>query len=67
MCKANVEDVNYIISAGSDISARYYLPLQHDAISKVVYKVCVIQQQKRIKMQMEILHPMIYLYGYEHC
>ena len=53
MCKANVEDVNYIISAGSDISARYYLPLQHDAISKVVYKVCVMKKNDDVKFKLQ--------------
>ena len=53
MCKANVEDVNYIINAGSDISARYYLPLQHDAISKVVYKVYVMKKNDDVKFKLQ--------------
>ena len=53
MCKANVEDINYVISAGSDILARYYLPLQHDAISKVVYKVYVMKKNDDVKFKLQ--------------
>ena len=53
MCKANVEDGNYIISADPDISARYYLPLGHDAISKVVFKAHVMKKNDEVKFKLQ--------------
>ena len=53
MCKVNVEDGNYIISADPDISARYYLPLGHDAISKVVFKAHVMKKNDEVKFKLQ--------------
>ena len=55
LCKVHVEDVNHIISSCSDMSARYYLPLRHDAVGKAVYKahVCKNNPGVRFKSQEE--------------
>ena len=36
LCKHNIEDINHIISGCTHMSARYYLPLRHDAVAKSV-------------------------------
>ena len=37
LCKVNVEDITYVISSCSNMSARYYLALQHDTIAEAIY------------------------------
>ena len=34
LCKSSVEDVNHVISSCPKMSARYYLPLRHDALDQ---------------------------------
>ena len=36
LCTENVEDISHIVAEYSQMSARYYLPLRHDEVSKSV-------------------------------
>ena len=36
MCTNNVGDTNHIIAGCSHMTARYYLPLRHDQVTKAV-------------------------------
>ena len=38
LCTTNVEDINHTIAGCSHMSARYYLPLRHDEVTKLVLK-----------------------------
>ena len=38
LCKTNVEDITHIISACPMMSSRYYLPLRHDPIAKIIFQ-----------------------------
>ena len=37
LCKVKVEDITHVISSCSNMSARYYLALQHDTIAEAIY------------------------------
>ncbi|XP_057295655.1 uncharacterized protein LOC130624072 [Hydractinia symbiolongicarpus] len=37
LCKVHVEDITHVVSSCPNMSARYYLPLQHDPIAARVY------------------------------
>lgn len=54
LCKVNVEDVNYIIIACADTSARYYLPLLHDIIAKAMYKAHLIKEKDEVKFKLTV-------------
>ena len=36
LCTTNVEDISHVIASCSHMSARYYLPLRHDEVSKTL-------------------------------
>ena len=43
LCHAGVEDVTHVISGCPHMSARYYLPLRHDALAKYVLRAIIIK------------------------
>ena len=49
LCKTNVEDVIYIISCCSFMSARYYLPMRHDMVAKTLYKETLKKTTQKLK------------------
>ena len=55
LCKSNVEDVNHVISSCPKMSARYYLPLRHDALVKYVLKAVIMKSHPDMKYRDGIL------------
>ena len=49
LCKANVGDVIHIISGCPFMSARYYLPMRHDMVSKTFYKEIIKKNHPEIE------------------
>ena len=41
LCKTSVEDVNHIIASCNQMSARYYLPLRHDAVASNLLEIII--------------------------
>ena len=37
LCKKNIKDITHIISACPMMSSQYYLPLQHNPVTKAIY------------------------------
>ena len=48
LCKTNVEDVIHIISGCPFMSARYYLPMRHDMVAKILYKEIIKKNHPEI-------------------
>ena len=51
LCKNATEDVTHIISSCPEMSSRFYLPLRHDAVAKVVYRHHIQKQNNSIKIR----------------
>ena len=50
LCKSNVEDIHHIASSCTQLSSRYYLPLQHNVIDKCVYNKLLINNEQNWKL-----------------
>ena len=53
LCKSNVEDIHHITSSCSQLSTRYYLPLQRKVITKCVYNKLLINDGQNQKLLQE--------------
>jgi hypothetical protein len=51
LCKTTIEDVNHVICSCPGMSARYYLPLRHDAVAKYLLKVIIQNNHAEMKHQ----------------
>ena len=54
LCKTNVEDVVHITSCCPFMSARYYLPMRHDMVTKTLYKEIIKKNPPEIEAPKEI-------------
>ena len=44
LCENNVEDINYIISSFPEMSIRFYLPIRHDIVAKIILKATMLKK-----------------------
>ena len=60
LCKTNVEDVIHIISCCPFMSARYYLPMRHDMVAKILYKEIIKKTTQKLKFPRKSMNKSTY-------